>query len=159
MYTHTWTTIRSRNMYVMSLCHDEGPLQSPCCRLLLTNVPNGDEKSILGTSSGSTRICSYASDMLITDTYLWEATASLMRSWLGSGVESIMVLALCSCASTTVQSLNSAPALGIDRSGMAFLTVWNEAYIMLVSCIDYALDMTCIQSVSQCFIVCGILLG
>ena len=36
-------------------------------------------------------------------------------------------------------------------------TVWNEAYIMLVSCIDYALDMTCIQSVSQCFIVCGIL--
>ena len=23
-------------------------------------------------------------------------------------------------------------------------TVWNEAYIMLVSCIDYALDMTCI---------------
>ena len=37
------------------------------------------------------------------------------------------------------------------------LTAWNEAYIMLVSCIDYALDMTCIQSVSQCFIVCGIL--
>ena len=37
------------------------------------------------------------------------------------------------------------------------LTVWNEAYIMLVSCIDYALDMTCIQSVSQCFIVAGIL--
>ena len=36
-------------------------------------------------------------------------------------------------------------------------TAWNEAYIMLVSCIDYALDMTCIQSVSQCFIVCGIL--
>ena len=36
-------------------------------------------------------------------------------------------------------------------------TVWNEAYIMLVSCIDYALDMTCIQSVSQCFIVGGIL--
>ena len=36
-------------------------------------------------------------------------------------------------------------------------TVWNEAYIMLVSCIDYVLDMTCIQSVSQCFIVCGIL--
>ena len=36
-------------------------------------------------------------------------------------------------------------------------TVWNEAYIILVSCIDYALDMTCIQSVSQCFIVCGIL--
>ena len=27
---------------------------------------------------------------------------------------------------------------------------------MLVSCIDYALDMTCIQSVSQCFIVCGV---
>ena len=37
------------------------------------------------------------------------------------------------------------------------VTAWNEAYIMLVSCIDYALDMTCIQSVSQCFIVCGIL--
>ena len=37
------------------------------------------------------------------------------------------------------------------------LTAWNEAYIMLVSCIDYALDMTCIQSVSQCFIVGGIL--
>ena len=36
-------------------------------------------------------------------------------------------------------------------------TAWKEAYIMLVSCIDYALDMTCIQSVSQCFIVCGIL--
>ena len=36
-------------------------------------------------------------------------------------------------------------------------TAWNEAYIMLVSCIDYALDMTCIQSVSQCFIVGGIL--
>ena len=41
-----------------------------------------------------------------------------------------------------------------DRS---CITVWNEAYIMLVSCIDYALDMTCIQSVSQCFIVGGIL--
>ena len=39
----------------------------------------------------------------------------------------------------------------------AALTAWNEAYIMLVSCIDYALDMTCIQSVSQCFIVGGIL--
>ena len=39
----------------------------------------------------------------------------------------------------------------------SFFTVWNEAYIMLVSCIDYALDMTCIQSVSQCFIVGGIL--
>ena len=37
------------------------------------------------------------------------------------------------------------------------ITAWNEAYIMLVSCIDYALDMTCIQSVSQCFIVGGIL--
>ena len=37
------------------------------------------------------------------------------------------------------------------------VTAWNEAYIMLVSCIDYALDMTCIQSVSQCFIVGGIL--
>ena len=36
-------------------------------------------------------------------------------------------------------------------------TAWNEAYIMLVSCIDYALDMTCIWSVSQCFIVGGIL--
>ena len=36
-------------------------------------------------------------------------------------------------------------------------TAWNEAYIMLVSCIDYALDITCIQSVSQCFIVGGIL--
>ena len=36
-------------------------------------------------------------------------------------------------------------------------TAWNEAYIMLVSCIDYALDMTCIQSVSQRFIVGGIL--
>ena len=36
-------------------------------------------------------------------------------------------------------------------------TVWNEAYIMLMSCIDYALDMTCIQSVSQRFIVGGIL--
>ena len=40
---------------------------------------------------------------------------------------------------------------------LALHTVWNEAYIMLVSCIDYALDMTCIQSVSQCFIVGGIL--
>ena len=50
--------------------------------------------------------------------------------------------------------------LGCQQGGMAFMsvhTVWNEAYIMLVSCIDYALDMTCIQSVSQCFIVCGIL--
>ena len=45
-----------------------------------------------------------------------------------------------------------------DQSGARTIgTAWNEAYIMLVSCIDYALDMTCIQSVSQCFIVCGIL--
>ena len=25
---------------------------------------------------------------------------------------------------------------------VSYVTVWNEAYIMLVSCIDYALDMT-----------------
>ena len=46
-----------------------------------------------------------------------------------------------------------------NRQGQAVRahTAWNKAYIMLVSCIDYALDMTCIQSVSQCFIVFGIL--
>ena len=43
------------------------------------------------------------------------------------------------------------------RALLGLSTAWNEAYIMLVSCIDYALDMTCIQSVSQCFIVGGIL--
>ena len=52
---------------------------------------------------------------------------------------------------TTIEICESEEGLNIAD------TVWNEAYIMLVSCIDYALDMTCIQSVSQCFIVCGIL--
>ena len=46
---------------------------------------------------------------------------------------------------------------GEMKEDLPTYTVWNEAYIMLVSCIDYALDMTCIQSVSQCFIVGGIL--
>jgi len=44
------------------------------------NVPSGDEKSVLGTSSGTMRSCSYASDMSIIDMYLCDATASLMRS-------------------------------------------------------------------------------
>ena len=48
-------------------------------------------------------------------------------------------------------------AASSDGSFAGSHTAWNEAYIMLVSCIDYALDMTCIQSVSQCFIVGGIL--
>ena len=50
-----------------------------------------------------------------------------------------------------------ATALGERLETRTLGTAWNEAYIMLVSCIDYALDMTCIQSVSQCFIVGGIL--
>ena len=50
-----------------------------------------------------------------------------------------------------------APMCSSTRDIFATITAWNEAYIMLVSCIDYALDMTCIQSVSQCFIVGGIL--
>ena len=51
----------------------------------------------------------------------------------------------------------SMPCLTWPKPCKGTHTAWNEAYIMLVSCIDYALDMTCIQSVSQCFIVCGIL--
>ena len=52
---------------------------------------------------------------------------------------------------------DSRSTLGPDPVAEDICTAWNEAYIMLVSCIDYALDMTCIQSVSQCFIVGGIL--
>src|SRR5271170_6181746 len=121
MYAHTSTPMRSRNTCVINRCQDEGPLQSPCCNTVLTYVPSGDEKSVLGTSSGTTRICSYASVMSMTETYLCVATDSLMRSWLGSGVESIMVLALRLRASITVRSLSSALILGIDRRGTAFL--------------------------------------
>ena len=64
----------------------------------------------------------------------------------------------CKLACSSLQSAGVVDPM--DRhpdSLMAYGTAWNEAYIMLVSCIDYALDMTCIQSVSQCFIVGGIL--
>ena len=57
----------------------------------------------------------------------------------------------------SLQIVKGALALKDIKSHLADTTAWNEAYIMLVSCIDYALDMTCIQSVSQCFIVGGIL--
>src|SRR5271154_2142640 len=63
--SQTSTPIRSQNTYIISLCQDEGPLQSPCWRTLLVNVPSGDEKSVLGMSSGTMRSCSYASDMSI----------------------------------------------------------------------------------------------
>ena len=49
-------------------------------------VPSRDEKSILGTSSGTMHSCSNTLVMLIIETYLCDAMASLMRSWFGSGV-------------------------------------------------------------------------
>jgi hypothetical protein len=83
-------------------------------------VPSGNEKSVFGMSSGTMRICSYASDISIIDTKGWDATALCIISWLGNGIESIMVFALCSQALITVQSFSSAQIFGIARSGEAF---------------------------------------
>ena len=85
------------------------------------NVPRGDAKSVFSTSSGVTCICSYASVISMTETYLCEATTSQMRSWFGSGVVLITVFAFRSLTSTTVRSFNSAPALGIHNSRIVFL--------------------------------------
>src|SRR5271154_462280 len=65
-YTHTSTPMRSRNTNIISLCQDDGPLQSPCWSTLLTYVPNRDAKSVFETSSGTMRNCSYASEMSVT---------------------------------------------------------------------------------------------
>ena len=120
-YTHTSTPIHSRNTNVISLCHEDSPLQSPCWRQLLTKVPSGDAKSVLGMSSSITHICSYASVMSIMDVYLCDTTASRIMSWFGSGVESSIVLAFLSRTSITVRNLSSAPAFGMASNGNAFL--------------------------------------
>ena len=120
-YTHTSTPIRLRNMNVISLCHEDSPLQSPCWRQLLMKVPSGDVKSVLGMSSGITCICSYASVMSITDVYLCDATASRIMSWFGSGVELSIVLAFLSRVSITVCNSSSVPAFGMASNGNAFL--------------------------------------
>ena len=112
--------IRSLNTNVMNLCHEDSPLQSPCWRVLLTKVPRGDEKSVFGTSSGTMRSCSYASEISMMVMKGWAATTSRIISWLGNGVESRTVLAFRSHASITVRSFSSFPALGMDSSGTAF---------------------------------------
>ena len=71
-------------------------------------------------SSSTTRICSYASVMSIIDMNGWDATDSRIISWFGSGIELSTVLAFRSRASMMVRSFSSAPAFGIDNSGMAF---------------------------------------
>ena len=66
-------------------------------------VLSSDEKSVLGMSFGTIHSCSNASVMSIIEMYLCDATASLMRSWLGSGMESMTVFAFHSHALMTVK--------------------------------------------------------
>ena len=71
-------------------------------------------------SSGMTRSCSYTSEMSMMVMKGWAATTSRIISWLGSGVESRMVLAFRSRVLIMVWSFSSFPAFGMDNSGTAF---------------------------------------
>ena len=63
-------------------------------------------------SSGIMGSCSYTSQMSMMVMKGWAATASRIISWLGSGIESRMVLVFRSRASIMVRSFSSFPALG-----------------------------------------------
>src|SRR6266705_3239713 len=52
---------------VNALWNVQGALQSPCCIVFELYIPWGVENIVLGTSSGSMHICSYALDILIFD--------------------------------------------------------------------------------------------
>src|SRR6266481_7411262 len=71
----------------------------------LTKVPYIVEKAIFGTSSGLTRICSYASDMSNLDLYVACAMSFHMVSWSRKGDMSFTMFSFCKCKSNTVCSL------------------------------------------------------
>src|SRR6266705_318504 len=89
---------------VNSLWNVQGALQSPCCIVFELYIPWGIENVILGMSSGSTRICSYALDISIFDQYLALTTDSWISLISGMGVTSSIVFELQFLASITVLS-------------------------------------------------------
>src|SRR6266705_2162544 len=95
----------------------QGALQSPCCIVLELYVPWGIENVVLWTSSGSTCICSYASDISILDRYFVLATDSWISHMSGIGVMSRIVFKLRFLTSITVHKDPS--ALWIHSSGHA----------------------------------------
>src|SRR6266481_9930477 len=71
----------------------------------LTKVPYIVEKAIFGTSSGLTRIFSYASDMSNLHLYAAHAMSCRMVSWSRKGDTSFTVFSFCKCKSNTICSL------------------------------------------------------
>src|SRR6266571_4871775 len=89
---------------VNALWNVQGALQSPCCIVFELYIPWGIENVVLGMSSGSMHICSYALDILIFDQYLALTTDSWISLILGMGVMSSIVFELWFLASITVLS-------------------------------------------------------
>src|SRR6266571_7330856 len=97
----------------------QGALQSPCCIILELYVPWGIENIVLWMSSGSTRICSYASDISILDWYFVLVTDSWISRMSGIGVMSRIVFELRFLALITMH--NDPSALQIQSSRHACL--------------------------------------
>src|SRR6266581_4633417 len=104
----------------------QGALQSPCCIVLELYVPWGIENVILWTSSGSTCICSYMSDILILDQYFVLATDSWISRMSGIGVMSRIVFELRFLMSITVHKDPSALQIQSSRHACSLLAGYHH---------------------------------